>query len=139
MEKYIWIEKYSVGVKQIDEQHQKFFEDANEIIRMTGQENIQAQDLLLKVKNFNDYAVYHFKTEEGIFEQYNYPDAEEQIIAHNDYREKMKEFCTEMEKPDIDTKKTAVEMAEFAGSWLANHVMAMDQKYIGFMHENGIN
>lgn len=34
MQKYIWTEKYSVGVSEIDEQHQHFFAIANEIIEI---------------------------------------------------------------------------------------------------------
>ena len=140
MQKYEWIEKYSVGVKEIDRQHQHFFEIVNEIIKMTGQEqeNVSAQDLLPKITGLSDYAVYHFTTEENIFKRYDYPDAEEHISAHNIYREKMKRLVAEAGEERANTKKIALEAAEFAGSWLINHVMETDQKYVGFMHNKGI-
>jgi len=138
MEKYEWIEKYSVGVKSIDEQHQHYFEIVSEVIKMTGQENISTDDLMVKITALNDYAIYHFTTEENLFKQYAYPDAESHIIAHNVFEEKMDEFINKAKKEGVDTKKIALEIAELAGSWLVNHIMVVDQKYIEFMHSNGI-
>ncbi len=138
MEKYKWIEKYSVGVKALDEQHQHFFEMANEIIKMTGKENVPREDLLVKITDLNDYAIYHFTTEENFFKHYVYPDAKAHIEAHRIYEEKMDKFIAEAEKEGSDTKKMTIEIAEFAGSWLMNHIMDIDQKYIEFMHEKGI-
>jgi hemerythrin len=64
---------------------------------------------------------------------------EEHINAHNSYQEKMDEFIAEAESKKTDTKKIAFKIAEFAGSWLMNHIMIMDQKYIPFMQQNSIN
>ena len=41
-------------------------------------------------------------------------------------------------KEKVDVKKTVLEIAEFAGSWLVNHIMGVDQKYVEFMHKNGL-
>ena len=138
MPKYIWTEKYSVGVKEIDKQHQHFFEIANEIIALAGQEDIATSELLFKITNLSNYAVYHLLTEENIFKRYNYPEAEAHISAHNAYREKMKGFIAEAEKDGADAKNLALQMAEFAGDWLMNHILAMDKKYEEFMREAGI-
>jgi len=138
MQKYIWIEKYSVGVKEIDRQHQHFFETVNDVIAMTGQEKVSVEDLLIKITDLNNYAIYHFTTEENLFKHYAYPDAEEHVAAHNTYEEKIDGFMAETEKEGVDTKKIIIEIAEFAGSWLVNHIMKMDQKYTEFMHNNGI-
>jgi hemerythrin len=138
MHKYVWIEKYSVGVKEIDLQHQHFFEIANKIIESTGQENISTGELLPKIKELADYSDYHFKAEEDIFKKYNYPDASDHIDGHDSYRKKMKQFIVETEMVGADVKNISLEIAEFAGSWLINHIMVVDQKYIGFMRENGI-
>ena len=138
MQEYIWTEKYGVGVKEIDQQHQHYFEIVSEIIKMTGQENVSLKDLLVKISDLNNYAIYHFTTEENIFKHYAYPDAKEHIAVHDAYEEKMDEFIVEAEKEGADIKRIVIEIAEFAGSWLMNHIMLMDQKYIKFMHSNGI-
>jgi hemerythrin len=138
MEKYTWIEKYSVGVKTLDEQHQHYFETVEGIIKMTGQEDISTGDLMSKIIDLNDYAIHHFATEENLFEKYSYSETEDHASEHRNYEEKMDEFINEAKKDGADVKKTALEVAEFAGSWLINHVMNVDQKYVGFMRENGV-
>lgn len=138
MDKNNWIEKYSLGIKKIDEQHKHFFEMADDIIKMTGQDKINIRELLFKISDLNNYSVYHMMTEEDIFKQYNYPEAQEHTEAHNAYRLKMKEFIYEAEKNEADAKKIALDVASFAGSWLVNHIMNVDQKYVDFMHKSGI-
>jgi hemerythrin len=138
MEKFDWIEKYSVGVRSIDEQHQHYFEIANDAIKMTGQSNISAEDVMAKINDLNNYAIYHFTTEENLFKRFAYPDMTEHLAAHRTYEEKMDAFITEARKENVDVKKTVLQIAEFAGSWLVNHIMDTDQKYIDFMRKNGI-
>lgn len=138
MQKYIWTEKYGVGVKEIDKQHQHYFDMANEIIKLTGQDEVSAEELMSKVKELSDYARYHFSTEENIFRKYSYLDMKEHLEVHEAYWEKMDQFILEAKTAGENAKKVALEVAEFAGSWLINHIMEMDQKYIIFMHQNGL-
>lgn len=138
MERFKWEEKYSVGVKEIDKQHQRFFEIANDIIEIAEKKDMPLSELLFKITNLSNYAVYHLLTEESIFKRYNYPDAMEHIGAHNAYREKMKEIVSAVETNGVETKALSKEMAEFAGNWLMDHIMAMDKKYVSFMREAGI-
>lgn len=138
MQEYAWEEKYSVGVKEIDMQHQHFLEIVHEIIDLTEQKNILLKNISDKIADLNNYAIYHFTTEENFFKHFAYSDAEEHIAAHDSYRERIDKFMVETKKVEVNTKKIALEMAEFAGSWLTNHIMAMDQKYTNFMQKNGI-
>jgi hemerythrin len=138
MEKYSWVERYSVGVREIDKQHQRFFEMANDIIKLTGQDDVSANDLMSKISELSNYARYHFTTEENIFKKYSYLDMKEHIEAHQVYWDKMDQFVLDAKTAGGNAKKVALEVAEFAGSWLVNHIMEMDQKYIIFMHQNGL-
>jgi hemerythrin len=138
MEKYIWTKNQSVGVEEIDIQHHHFFDITNDLISKSEQENFSAWDLVLIVTYLNNYATIHLLTEENIFKRYNYFDAEEHIAKHDAYREKMKEFMARVELEELGSKKLALEIAEFAGNWLMNHIMVEDKKYVGFMIENGI-
>jgi hemerythrin-like metal-binding protein len=136
--KYNWKEKYSVGIREIDEQHQHYFEIVNEIIETTGQKNVSGKELSDKITELNNYAIYHFTTEENLFKKYAYPGANEHTTEHRAFEERMDQFINESKKDGTDAKKLMTEIAEFAGSWLLNHVMEMDQKYVGFMHNKGI-
>ncbi|MBN2093913.1 MAG: hemerythrin family protein [Candidatus Zambryskibacteria bacterium] len=135
---YRWIEKYSVGIKEIDKQHQHYFEIVNKIIKMTGQSSISAEEITLKIKELNDYAIYHFTTEEKLFKEYDYNEAIEHNAQHRIYEDKMDEFINQISQENADNKKVATKIASFAGSWLLNHIMNMDQKYSGFMRKHGV-
>jgi len=133
MQRYDWIEKYSVGIEEIDNQHKHFFNIVNEIIKMTGEQDISRDDLLKKIVDLKDYAGYHFVTEEDLFKTCSFPETEDHITAHNFYRKKVDEFMTEKEQDKLDTKKMIIEIAEFTGIWLTNHIMSADQKYATFL------
>ena len=94
-----------MAAKEIDEQHQHFFAIANDIIEIAGQENIEIRELLFKITNLNNYVVYHLLTEENIFQRYNYPDARIHVRAHNDYREKMRQFMSEADKVNGEARE----------------------------------
>lgn len=51
----------------------------------------------------------------------------------------MRQFMTEAEKEGADTKVLGLQIAQYAGDWLSQHILVMDQKYAGFMHEKGIS
>lgn len=138
MEKFEWLQKYSVGIEGIDEQHQRYFELANEIIKMTGQDDIPAADILAKIDELNNYAIYHFATEEKLFKEYAYPEVEEHLEQHRAYEERMDEFMNKVRK-ESGSKDLMLEIAEFAGSWLMNHIMDLDQKYAIFFREKGVS
>jgi len=65
-------------------------------------------------------------------------DIKEHMNAHEVYWEKMDQFILKAKTAGENAKQIAIEIAEFASSWLINHIMEMDQKYIIFMHQNGI-
>jgi hemerythrin len=138
MEKYFWKGKYSVGVKEIDEQHKHYFKLANDITEIAANKEVSADELLFKLTNLNGYASYHLATEENIFTRYKYPMTDEHIGAHNVFREKMKLYLHSIDIVWPKVNKLAVTIAEFAGDWLNQHILNMDQKYKHFVHEAGL-
>lgn len=138
MEKFEWIQKYSVGVKSIDEQHQHYLEIVNDVVKMTGQSEIFSNETMAKIDDLNKYAIFHFTTEENLFEKYGYNGAAEHLSEHRAFEEKLDGFINKAKRESVDTKKIMLEIAEFAGSWLINHVMNTDQKYVDFMKENRV-
>ncbi|MFA5098796.1 MAG: bacteriohemerythrin [Candidatus Paceibacterota bacterium] len=139
MEKFIWEEKYSVGIKEIDEQHKHFFEIANGIIDLTAKENLAKEEAVKSLQELGDYAFYHLSTEESYFDKFKYQDAPLHINAHNEYREAVGEYFRKMADPLIDIKKLAEEMAAYSGNWLLAHIMVVDKLYTKFFNEHGLN
>ncbi len=70
--KFKWDEKFSVGIKSLDEQHQNFFNLANKILEVVAKGHISRHELLRLVSEFGNYSLYHLSTEEEYFKKCNY-------------------------------------------------------------------
>ncbi len=139
MEKFVWEEKYSVGIKEIDEQHKHFFEIANGIIDLTAKENLTKEETIKSLQELGDYAFYHLSTEESYFDKFKYQDAPLHINAHNEYRESVGEYFRKMTDLGTDMKKLLEEMAAYSGNWLLAHIVVVDKQYTKFFNEHGLN
>jgi hemerythrin-like metal-binding protein len=138
MEKFIWTEKVSVGVPSIDEQHQRFFAIANEIIDLVEKGGTNRQELLSILSEMGNYAFYHLSTEEYYFDKYGYPDAESHRLAHNLYREEVNKYLNRAREEGADLNRLLLETAGYSGGWLMGHILDADQKYSRFFQEKGI-
>jgi hemerythrin len=135
---FTWNENYSVGVKLFDEQHKRYIDIANQIDVLAVANTLDQEKLLEKIREFGDYALLHFRSEEEYFEKYKFPLHETHVEAHNQYREKIKEFLSKVQSPAADVKQIAHELSDFAVDWLLQHVTLMDQHYTDFFHEHEV-
>ena len=139
--KFIWTEKYGVGIQLIDEQHKHFFEIVNKILDLVDKESKgsltrrNVSDLLDELGN---YALYHLGTEEGYFDALNYPDVILHISSHNKYRETIKKYLNRVIDEKEDVKKLLEEAASYSGNWLSQHILETDKKYTIFFNEHGL-
>lgn len=134
-----WKEKYSVKVGEIDEQHKKLFGFLNamdELIRNNGPKS----EALKLIEGLNDYADYHFETEEKYFEQFNYVGSDNHKKSHNDYRVKIGEFLEQINTVE-DATMTAFlfEILDFLEDWWVNHILDEDKKYTQAFNNNGLS
>jgi len=135
---FTWNEKYSVGVKLFDEQHQRYLDLANQIDALSMQNPADKEKLLAALDEFSNYALLHFSSEEEYFEKYKFPGNDLHIVEHNRYREKIKEFLSRVQTPEADVKQIAHELSDFAVDWLLQHVTLMDQHYTDFLNARGV-
>ncbi|HTX86578.1 MAG TPA: hemerythrin domain-containing protein, partial [Candidatus Nanoarchaeia archaeon] len=74
-----WEDKFSVGVKELDEQHKKIIEIINRLTAMDSAADFSGEEILKILRELNDYAHYHFTNEEIYFREFDYPKAESHI------------------------------------------------------------
>lgn len=130
--KFIWDAKYSVGIKSIDNQHQKFFETINEIYFLIRQPNIDLPHISKVINELATYADFHLAYEEKYFKEFGYPDAQIHIAAHDVYRTTINRYLTSISQPNADIAKIATDIADFVKDWLSGHILAVDQKFSQF-------
>ena len=127
-------EKMSVQVAEIDRQHQKLVSLINDLhdAMKTG----KGKDVVGKIiKELINYTKVHFATEEKYFDKFGYKDTQKHKAIHSQFVEKVLDF---QEKYNNGSALLTIEIMNFLSKWLKDHIMGEDQKYVSFMHENGI-
>lgn len=124
-----WEEKYSVGVREIDEQHKQLINMLSELY-----EAMQAQktnDILGQIiTKLVNYTKTHFSAEEGYMQRAGYPAFAEHKKEHDNFTNKVLAF-----KSDFDSGKTAmsVSITSFLKTWLNDHILGNDKKYAPYL------
>jgi len=129
-----WDNKYSVKVKEIDDQHKKMFDTINHLIDILGSNPTQEQ-LNEIIKALVEYKQFHFATEEKYFDEFKYEGTEEHKNAHKIFNEKLEEIV-KISHGDVAT--LAFKLVDFLEDWLIDHLMVEDQKYIACFQQHGL-
>lgn len=129
-----WSEQLSVNVAQIDGQHQKLIAIINDLTEaiQTGKAKAAIDDT---VQGLFDYARTHFETEEKYFQQFDYPEAASHIKEHEEFIQKVREFQT---RPAKGQFSLSIQVLQFLGNWLINHILGTDKKYSVFFNDHGL-
>lgn len=128
-----WEEKYNIGVKIIDDQHQHFVGLLNALYKC-----LESKDFKRLPDITNDvyqYAGYHFQTEEKYFDKFGYDEGDNHKAAHKALMEKAADFN---HRKGVDPIEVGFELARFLERWLFVHIKGTDRKYVQFFHEHGI-
>lgn len=128
-----WEEKYSVGVKLIDDQHKTMFETINRLIDVLQAPTKELLDDI--IKSLVDYKRFHFATEEQYFDQFDYERKEEHKAKHLEFNETLNKI---EEESNHDSIVLAYKLVDFLEDWLINHLMIEDQKYVDCFRKNGL-
>lgn len=129
-----WNDGLSVGVVEIDRQHQKLIGMINDLNDAMKQR--KGKDVLSKIINgLTIYTETHFRTEEQYFDQFGYSDANNHKKEHLHFTKKVTEFKDGFDKGKIGV---AIEVVTFLSNWLQNHIKGVDKKYGPFFNEKGL-
>jgi len=118
MNKFIWLDEYKIGDEIIDQQHEYLFDLANQIV---DPEN-DAQKTHLNVLALYHYFREHFKDEESLMKQYNYPDYEEHVKKHENLTKKLREINDGIVTGEISLQ----DVTEFMQNWVHGHILGED-------------
>lgn len=131
---FTWNNSYSVGVAEIDGQHQEIMRMINELnesmLKGKGKEAVGG--ILSKLIN---YTASHFGVEEKLMAKHGYPEYEEHKAKHD----KMVGKVLALQK-DVNAGKLTVssEVMSFLQDWLNKHIMGTDKKYGPFLNGKGV-
>lgn len=135
MEPIEWSDKYSVGVRELDEQHRQLFD----LLGMLRQAILRGDDvdsLALILQGFIDYAVGHCTHEEHLLRRHGYADIEAHRMEHSHLLHMLSEFREDLRDGHNDL---AERLHQFVMHWLESHVSHTDKRYSEFLNARGVS
>lgn len=129
-----WKDSYSVGIAEIDRQHKKLIDLINQLnnAMAAGKGKKETGKIL---GDLIAYCASHFAVEEKLFDQHNYPDAQEHKTKHK----KMVGKVLAMQK-DFQAGKMTItfDVMDFLHQWLDKHILGTDKKYSHYFKSKGV-
>ncbi|NLW90156.1 MAG: hemerythrin family protein [Syntrophomonadaceae bacterium] len=122
-----WKNDYSIGVDEIDKQHQKLFEIANRAYSLMKNDLITDKyDQLIDIfAELLDYTEYHFGFEEKYMTSIGYKKFLSHKVIHDDFVEKVKSI--DLRQVDEDQDKHLMDILDFIVNWISEHILIQDK------------
>ncbi len=105
-----------------DQQHQELFR----ILDLMAEPGCGAEVLARLL----DYTCHHFALEEVYMETLSYPEMEQHVAAHDQFRKEIREACESDEPHDALYMEL---MSTFLREWLKRHVFGVDKRLEAFI------
>jgi len=129
-----WDNSYSVGVKELDQQHKKLVDTLNQLHQ--GMLNRQARsDTGTLLKQLFTYTKDHFATEERHLVRAQYPKLTAHSALHRALTDQVNDYIDRFEQGEISLD---IHLLDFLRKWLMNHILDEDKQYGPCMNKAGI-
>jgi hemerythrin len=129
-----WNDSFSVGITDLDWQHQMLISMLNEL--QTAMLQVKTRNDIEKVLDgFISYIKTHFETEEKYFDKFAYPWSAGHKLEHQSFTKTISIF-----KDDFKQNKSNLTggiLTSF-NDWLKNHINESDKKYSYFLSMKGL-
>lgn len=122
--RFKWKDAFSVGNEKLDEQHKALLQLCESI-----NEKLDAEPGTTNFANWimalNHYAKSHFKTEEELLKQVEYPELQSHEHEHVAFESKLGKLHVN----NIMGHLNPQELREFVNDWWLRHILESDMKY----------
>ena len=120
----IWNEKYETGNTQVDNEHKEIFKLAQNVIEASfDSEEVQIEVALGFLAS---YTITHFKNEERLMMESDYPDMAVHKKQHDDFIIEVTALIERVKK-ESDTSKNNSDAKKVIVNWLTDHVLGSDK------------
>jgi hemerythrin len=131
MKKITWSDQFSVGVKEMDDQHRKIIRIFNTLVD-NAKANARSEKVSEVLSEMVEYASEHFKSEEQMLSDNAHPDLQQQKAEHREFRQQAGEFCLLASQGDV---KVTHDLCNYLHDWWTNHILIEDKKYAASLGE----
>lgn len=120
----------------IDDEHTQMF-SLTELLIENIKQNSSRETIIAVLVELNKKAVQHFKTEEYMMYQADYPGVKRHIILHKEFLTNSEYISEMISKTDYAQKSEALHLLlrieTLFVEWLANHEISTDKHFIAFI------
>lgn len=130
--------EYIVDIPEIDDQHEAFFKMLDKINDVVPDmykplDDDEVDDLIDVVSELRDYALEHFRTEEGYMQEVDYPGTGKQKKEHN-------RFITDVIRLEAELMNGSamppIKVRNFMHDWYRDHILNLDKPFGEYYKEN---
>jgi len=120
-----WSPSLSIGVPEIDDQHQALFEYAVRVEEAihSGHFNYRVEEIF---GFLSAYAEKHFEAEERLMRETDYPGLPGQILEHRDFQRRLSSLVPQWESEGASAS-LVIALLGFLDFWLTDHIKSSDQ------------
>ena len=130
-----WEEKYSVKIKDIDDQHSKLIDLINQLHE--AMKEAKGKEVVGGIiSELVSYTKHHFSAEEKLMKENSYPEYAKHKTEHDNLTNKVVEFQNSYKSGKAPL---SMDLMQFLKDWLVNHIMKVDKEYSGFLNSKGIH
>ena len=131
-------EEYVMGIEELDDQHRHFFQLLDKIAEATPDlyrplEEDEVDAVIDVIDEMRDYALFHFRTEESMMKEADYPGLTEQKREHN-------RFITDVIRMEAElmngSAMPAVKIRTFMHDWYRDHILSLDKPFSEFLNKD---
>lgn len=126
-----WSNDFSVGIPELDGQHLALLDLCQRAAQCleTGGE-VAAAEIREILGQLVSYTESHFREEERILRECNYPNFSEHHAEHIEYRTRLTGFLLDAGNGITDKKL----LFEYLADWWGKHILSSDKAYVPFLN-----
>ena len=119
-----------VGVPKIDAQHKELVDRINAVTSM-GTKSVTQEETQKTINFLGDYVIKHFRDEEELHKQANYPKMAEHKQQHAQFIKAFEDLKKEFAQNGASAKFT-LELNSSAITWVVRHIKSSDKDFGNF-------
>lgn len=126
---YQWKDEYALGIEEIDLQHRRLIEIANQVYEIINDpwRTDKYNQIVTVLGELKEYTIYHFKSEEDYMAKIGYKKRFSHALQHNAFVEKLN--AVDLREVDERQDEYLRELLVMITDWVVNHIMETDRLY----------
>ncbi len=131
----VWDESLKLGIREIDEQHERLIRYVNDLY-VSMKEGKAKERAAMILEDLTRYAEVHFDAEERLMRLHDFPDFALHKLEHGNFVNKVNRLTRDFSGRQVSV---TLDLMHFLRDWVTNHIKNTDRKYAPFLKKKGVS